>query len=95
MLGDSEACRGAEVGSARDRPCGEPGPDALGELSRAGLVRPGQHQQELFPAPASGKVRSAQRFAKNVRERAQHFVADSMTVRVVHVLEPVEVSQND
>ena len=95
MLGHAEAGGDANGRRTWEARLGKLGPDAVRELRRADRVGARQQKQELLAAPAAGEVGVAERRAKDVRELAQHVVADRVPVRVVHVLEVVEVDEHD
>ena len=61
---------------------------------RAVEVRLREEHRELLAAVAGGKVDLADGRAEDVRERPQNVVAGLVTVTVVHLLEVVEVGQD-
>src|SRR5205823_5631239 len=97
MLGHAEAAGDPERGpvAAVERALPEGGPDALGELGAALLVRSREEEDELLAAPAAGEVGLAQRAAQDARKLAQDVVACVVAVPVVDLLEVVQVGDDE
>src|SRR3954453_5443270 len=84
--GPQEIARTAVQGTRPD-----PLTDALGEMLSAFLAGLGQHHDELLAAVSGHLVDLAYLFPDPVRHLHEHCVAHLVTVRVVDLLEPVEV----
>ena len=69
--------------------------DLLGERERVVEHRLRQHQRELFAAVTRREVGGADRFLEDRRNRLEHFVADGVAVRVVDLLEEIEVDDGE
>ena len=76
-------------GFAGDRPI-----DALQQQGRVCLVRPAYHHDELVPADAGHHVGVRQVLGQTPAGHPQHLVTDGVPVRIVDVLEAVEVAEN-
>ncbi len=62
--------------------------------NRAALDRGvGQEDRELFAADARGDVTSFDAFANDLRDRAEHLVAEQVAVGVVQLLEVIDVGE--
>ena len=73
-----------------DRP-----PHPLGDLDRVGDRQPGQQHDELLAPDPVHQLEAAERLAHLVGHVAQHRVAPLVAVRVVHLLEVVEVEHHE
>src|SRR5438874_8712054 len=82
----------------RDLPTGElldghPGPDTLRHDCRLSYRGLEQHHQELLPAVSRHAVHAACRFPQDLRDPRERYVARRVAVRVVVLLEMVDVRQ--
>ena len=94
--GDAEARRDRDEAArmGRHRPGRERAPEAVGKLMGAVEIGLREEHRELLAAVACGEVDLADGRAEDVRERLQHVVAGLMAVAVVHLLEVVQVGQD-
>src|SRR3954469_16986569 len=90
--GDADRDRHDEItGSAVQGPRPDPLADALGEMLRTFLAGLRQHDDELLAAVAGHLVDLANLFPDPVRDLDEHCVAHQVPMRVVDLLEAVEV----
>src|SRR5262249_25683877 len=68
---------------------------ALGGDERAVGVGPRQNGQELLATDAPGQIARPERRAQEIAERDQHLVAARVAVRVVDLLEVIDVERHD
>jgi hypothetical protein len=93
VLGDADAQRDGDRGSVR------PGEAGGGDLRAPALGQHGRpvrrvlrhHHHELVPSPAPTRIADAQHLQQPLRDAAQDRVAGGVAVRVVELLEAVEV----
>ena len=78
----------------RDAQLGDRLADALGEVVRADHLGARQDHRHLLAAVARGRIDAAHLRLDDVRDRAQHTVSDEMPVRVVELLEIVDVASS-
>src|SRR5690348_18242718 len=97
MLGHAEAAGDPERGTvaAVQRALPESGPDALGELGAALLVRSREDEDELLATSAAGEVGLAQGLPQDARKLAQDVVARVVAVPIVDLLEVGQVVDDE
>src|SRR5260221_12062109 len=71
------------------------GAHSLGDHRRLGARCVASDEEELFATPAHERVALTHGLAEQCGESHQHLIAGQVTEPVVHVLEPVEVEQEE
>ena len=84
-----------DVRVVRQRPRDDRGAAALGGAHRPREVCAGQDERELVAADAAGELAAARDAAQARADLREHLVAGDVAVRVVQLLEPVEVHDRD